>query len=84
MNTLLVDSIVQMVETLPLAERELVKQKLSMSHQQIVERRRDEIAQDAVESLAEFRSGKLQPQEATEAIADLRSFLENDLVEPML
>jgi hypothetical protein len=30
MNTQLVDSIVQMVETLPLAERELVKQKLSM------------------------------------------------------
>jgi hypothetical protein len=30
MNTQLVDSIVQMVETLPLAERELVKQKLSI------------------------------------------------------
>jgi hypothetical protein len=29
MNTQLVDSIVQMVETLPPAERELVKQKLS-------------------------------------------------------
>jgi hypothetical protein len=84
MNTLLVDSIVQMVETLPLAERELVKQKLAMSHQQIVERRRDEIAQDAVESLAEFRSGKFQPQEATEAIADLRSFLQDDSVELML
>jgi hypothetical protein len=31
MNTQLVDSIVQMVETLPPAERELVKQKLSIS-----------------------------------------------------
>jgi hypothetical protein len=30
MNTQLVDSIVQMVETLPLAERELVKQRLSI------------------------------------------------------
>ena len=30
MNTQLVDSIVQMVETLPLEERELVKQKLSI------------------------------------------------------
>jgi hypothetical protein len=30
MNTQLVDSIVQMVETLPPAERELVKQKLSI------------------------------------------------------
>ncbi|WP_373547866.1 hypothetical protein [Chamaesiphon sp.] len=31
MNTQLVDSIVQMVQTLPPAERELVKQKLSIS-----------------------------------------------------
>ena len=30
MNTQLVDSIVQMVETLPLAERQLVKEKLSI------------------------------------------------------
>ena len=44
----------------------------------IIERRRDEIAQDAKESLAEFRSGKLKSQTASEAIADLRSFLEND------
>ena len=36
-----------------------------------------EIARDARQSLSEFREGKLKIQTATEAIADLRKFVED-------
>jgi trehalose-6-phosphate synthase len=73
MNNL--DRILDDAMALPPNQQEMLMQILQ---RRIVERRRDEIAQDAIESLAEFRSGKLKPQTATEAIAELRSFLEND------
>jgi hypothetical protein len=73
MNNL--DRILDDAMALPPNQQEMLMQILQ---RRIVERRRDEIAQDAIESLAEFRSGKLTPQTATEAIAELRSFLEND------
>lgn len=40
----------------------------------MIEQRRDEIAQDAQLSLAEFREGKLRIQTATEAISELQNF----------
>jgi hypothetical protein len=39
------------------------------------ESRRDEIAADAQQSLADFRAGKLRPQSAEEVIASLRQSL---------
>jgi len=41
------------------------------------ETRRREIARDAQESLAAFRSGQLKPQSAQAVIAELRQLLEN-------
>jgi transcriptional regulator with AAA-type ATPase domain len=74
MNNL--DRILDDAMALPPNQQEMLMQILQ---RRIIERRRDEIARDAIESLAEFRAGQLKPQTATEAIAELRSFLENDL-----
>jgi hypothetical protein len=74
MNNL--DRILDDAMALPPNQQEMLMQILQ---RRIIERRRDEIARDAIESLAEFRSGQLKPQTANEAIAELRSFLENDL-----
>lgn len=41
----------------------------------MIEQRRDEIAQDAKLSLAEFREGKLRIQTVTEAISELTNFI---------
>lgn len=70
MNNL--DRILDEAMALPPNQQDMLMQILQ---RRIVERRRDEIAKDAIESLAEFRSGKLKSQTAAEAIADLRSFL---------
>jgi transcriptional regulator with AAA-type ATPase domain len=66
------DQILDKAMALPSNQQEMLLQLLQ---RRIVERRRDEIAQDANESLAEFRAGKLKAQTANEAIADLRAFL---------
>ena len=69
------DQILDEAMTLSVNEQEML---LKILQGRIIERRRDEIAIDAIESLSEYRSGKLKLQTATEAIADLRSFLQND------
>jgi hypothetical protein len=66
------DQILDKAMALPSNQQEMLLQLLQ---RRMVERRRDEIAQDANESLAEFRAGKLKAQTANEAIADLRAFL---------
>jgi hypothetical protein len=66
------DQILDKAMALPSNQQEILLQLLQG---RIVERRRDEIAQDANESLAEFRAGKLKAQTANEAIADLKTFL---------
>ncbi len=73
MNSL--DRILDEAMALPPSQQEMLVQILQ---RRLVERRRDEIAQDARESLAEFRSGTLKPQTATEAITELREFLVTD------
>jgi hypothetical protein len=47
-------------------------------NQRQIETRRREIAQDAQESLAAYRAGKLKAQPAEEAIRELRQALEDD------
>lgn len=51
---------------------------LQILQRRMIERRRDEIAQDAAASLAEFRAGKLKAQTANEAIAELRESLQHE------
>jgi hypothetical protein len=73
MNNL--DRILDEAMTLPANQQEML---LQIFQRRIVERRRDEIPQDTIESLAEFRSGKLKAQTAPEAIAELRAFLQDN------
>jgi hypothetical protein len=69
MNTQLVDSIVQMVETLPVAERELVKQKLSISSDFRSERLRQQ----------DWSDGKIEL-----TLEDRRAFLRKPLAQRQL
>ena len=46
---------------------------IQILQRRMIEQRRDEIAQDAKLSLAEFREGKLRIQTTTEAISELKN-----------
>jgi hypothetical protein len=46
--------------------------------QRQIERRRDEIARDAKEAIADYRAGLLPSYTAEEAIAELNRYLESD------
>jgi transcriptional regulator with AAA-type ATPase domain len=69
------DRVLDEAMNLPTEQQEMLIQILQ---RRAIEQRRDEIAQDAQLSLAEFREGKLKIQTAEEAIADLREFIQND------
>ena len=67
------DKVLDEAMNLPLEQQEMLIKILQC---RIIERRRDEIAEDAKLSLNEFREGKYEAQSAAEAIAKLRDFLE--------
>ena len=69
------DQVLDEAMDLPLEQQEMLLQILQ---RRMIERRRDEIAQDAAASLAEFRAGKLKAQTANEAIAELRESLQHE------
>ncbi|MFM2311386.1 MAG: hypothetical protein RLZZ04_662 [Cyanobacteriota bacterium] len=66
------DQILDEAMNLPLEQREILIQILQ---RRMIEQRREEIAQDAKLSLAEFREGKLRIQTVTEAISELTNFI---------
>ena len=66
------DQVLDEVMDLPLEQQEML---LKILQGRMIERRRDKIAQDAISSLTEFRTGKLKAQSATEAISELREFI---------
>ncbi|MFB8789785.1 MAG: hypothetical protein U7123_13240 [Potamolinea sp.] len=68
------DKVLDAAMALPLEQQEMLIQILK---NRIVESRRDKIALDAAASLAEFQAGKLKVQTATEAIQELREYLNN-------
>jgi hypothetical protein len=68
----------QVLETalqLPSDQQEMLIRILQNRHH---ETRRDRIAQEAQESLSEYRTGNLQPQSASEVIAQLRQSLQSE------
>ncbi|MGB5635816.1 MAG: hypothetical protein WBM44_30240 [Waterburya sp.] len=71
----LLDKVLDEAMALPIEQQEMLIQILQ---RRMIEKRRDEIAQDAASSLAEFRAGKLKAQSASEAISELRELLENE------
>lgn len=66
------DQVLDEIMDLPLEQQEML---LEILQNRMMERRRDKIAQDAISSLNEFRSGKIKAQSATEAISELREFI---------
>lgn len=69
------DYVIDSAMQLPLEQREML---LEILHGRLIEARRQEMAQNAQESLAAFRAGKLKRQTAAEIIDELRHSLEKD------
>lgn len=63
------------VNQLPLEQREML---LEIVKNQMIEARRDEIAQDAKETLKAFHSGKLKSQPLKDIISELQASLNED------
>ena len=69
------DEVLDRAMDLPIEQQEML---IQIIQRRMMERRRDEIAQDAALSLAEFREGKLKVQTADEAITELRELLQSE------
>jgi hypothetical protein len=69
------NEVLDAVMGLPAEQQEMLVQ---IVRQRTIENRREEIAQAAEVSIAEFRSGKLKAQTATDVIRDLRLLLETE------
>ena len=69
------DEVLDAVMGLPAEQQEMLVQ---IVRQRTIENRREEIAQAAEVSIAEFRSGKLKVQTAAEVISGLRLLLETE------
>ena len=74
-NNVLLDKVLDEAMALPIEQQEMLIQILQ---RRLIEKRRDEISNDAASSLAKFRTGKLKAQIAAEAISELREFLEDE------
>ena len=61
MSDITLDTVLDTVMELPLEQQEMLLDIVRKRH---IERRRQEIARDAQESLAAFRAGQLRPQSA--------------------
>lgn len=75
MSEITLDRVLDTVMELPLEQQEMLLDIVRKRH---IERRRQEIARDAQESLAAFRAGQLRPQSAAEVIVELRQVLDED------
>jgi hypothetical protein len=69
MSTVTLDKALDTVMQLPPDQQEML---LDIVRSRYIERRRQEIAEYAQQSLAAFRAGQLKPQAASEVIAELR------------
>jgi len=73
MNVVTLNQAIDTAMQLPPEQQEMLLEILRGRH---IEARRQEIAQDAQESLAAFRAGKLKTQSAEAVIEELRQALE--------
>lgn len=67
------EQVVETVRQFPIEQQEML---IDLIRGWSIEARRIEIARDAQESLAAFRSGQIEPQSAQVVIAELRQALE--------
>ena len=68
------EQVLELVGDLPLDQQELL---IDIVQRRAIEARRQELARTSQEALEEFHSGTLQAQTATEAIAELRNYLDS-------
>jgi len=66
-------SAIEIVEQLPTEQQDML---LEIVRKRQIERRRDEIAENAREAIAAYRAGDLKAYTAEEAIAELQSELD--------
>ena len=68
------DQVVETIRQFPAEQQDML---IDLMRKWRIEARRREIARDAQESLAAFRSGQLEPQSAQTVIAELGKSLED-------
>ncbi len=64
-----IDYTIDIVRRLPVEQQEML---IDILYRQNLERRRKEIAEDAMKSIADFHSGKIQSNPVQEIISELR------------
>ena len=69
------DKVLDDAMSLTIEQQEMLIQILQ---RRMIEQRRDEIAEDAKLSLADFQASRLKIQTASEAIAELREFTQQE------
>ena len=69
------EQLVDTVRALPAEQQDMLKELITKWR---IEARRSEMARDAKESLAIYRTGQLKPQSAQTIIAELRESLGDD------
>ncbi len=69
------ENVLEIVSKLPREQQEML---LEIVRKRMIETRRQEIMAECQEALAEYRMGKLQAMSATQAIADLRHYLQDN------
>jgi hypothetical protein len=76
MSTITLDKALDTIMQLPLEQQDML---IEIWYKRRIETRRQEIAKDAQDTLAAFRSGQYKPQPVTRIIAELRSSLTETL-----
>jgi len=68
------EEVLELVTELPVEQQELL---IELVRRRTIDTRRRELARLSQEALAEFKTGNLKSQTATEAIAELRTYLKD-------
>jgi hypothetical protein len=76
MSTITLDKALDTIMQLPLEQQDML---IEIWYKRRIETRRQEIAKDAQDTIAAFRSGQYKPQPVTRIIAELRSSLTETL-----
>ena len=74
-NMITFENVLEIVSQLPREQQEML---LEIVRKRMIETRRQEIMAECQEALTEYRTGKLQAMSATQAIADLRHYLQDN------
>ncbi len=69
------ENALDIVSQLPREQQEML---IEIIRKRMIEDRRQEIMAECQEALTEYRTGKLQGMSATQAIADLRHYLQDN------